>query len=662
MTVDLFYESSKYFENPIEQFQFFDKYSRFNWDLGRRETWIETVDRTVNFLKELSNNLLDKEDYNEIREAILNKEVMPSMRLLASAGPAARRNNIAIYNCSYLGIDDIKAFGEMMLISMNGCGVGYSVESQYVNKLPLLPDNLIQSVDEFIIKDSTEGWQQATDYLFESLFNGVIPVFDYSQLRPEGAILKTKGGRSSGPAILMTTFDSIIKLFLKYYIKTQQGYMLNASYNRLSTLDAHDIATLIGECSISGGSRRTAMIALFDETDRAMLNAKAGDFPVNRYNANNSVVFDRDVNQVDFLNMMMNMFSNNNGEPGIMNRFAAKGQIPDRREIRDFGLNPCGEIFLRHLQFCNLSAVVARAKDTLDDLMRKIRLATIIGTIQSMATHFPGLREEWVKNSIEERLLGVDITGQRDSELLNNDSGAIREVLKFYAVDVNKKYAEKLGIKQSAAVTCVKPSGNTSVMVNCASGLHARPFKHYLRNVIVMKSTPMYKTLLENSVPMTSISETKALVHFPIKSPDNAITEEDLSAIDQLEYWKLNKVHYTEHNPSCTIKYREDEIVDILDWTWKHKDIISGITFLPIVDADYPYLPIERISEEEYNKLISEFPNIDFSVMQQFEQEDYTTAAQELACSAGVCDLPFLPEELSMEIEYENMDTVNILQ
>lgn len=630
--------SKQYFPTPLQEFQFYDKYSRFNYDLGRRETWLETVKRAVDFLRELSENKLSEDDYSTIQEMILNMEIMPSMRLLAMAGDAARRTNISIYNCSFMGIDDIACFGEALYISMSGCGVGYSVENKFVDKLPQLPKTLINSDIIRVVKDDTEGWKEAVDTHLTNLYGGILVKFDYSQLRPKGSILKTKGGRASGPEALIRCINFITKEF---------HTAIHMQQDKLTSLQVHDIMCSIGDCAVSGGTRRTAMISLFDYDDFEMRNCKqyADKRPI-RYNANNSAVWD-ELDDITYLQQMTTMFYHKNGEPGIFSRKNAQRITPARRDGRYIeGTNPCGEINLRNMQFCNLSSVICRKDDTFQDLARKIKYATIIGTIQSMAIYFPGLRPQWRQNCEEERLLGVGLDGIMDCDFLNKDTkGMALWELKMKAANVNFEYADKLGINRSAAITCIKPSGNTSQLVNCSSGMHPRYSKFYIRNVRVNTSSPVYKVLYMSGVPMvpengqTEENMVTAVASFPVKSPDNAFTRYDFTALDLMERWKRNKAGYTEHNPSVTIYYNENEIMDIIQWVWKNKDIVGGMTFLPRDNAQYNNMPFVEITKEEYEKRILSFPKIDWSLIEYYEKEDHTTAAQEVACVSGACEL-----------------------
>ncbi len=877
-----FSESEKYLPTPLQAFQFYDKYSRFDYDLKRRETWVETCQRATDYLAEVSNNLLSKEEYKRINKFMLEMKATPSMRLIAMAGPAARRNNIAIYNCSYLPIDSIDAFVEELLISMAGCGVGYSVERQYVD---LLPDVKIQTgeiLPIFQIVDSTEGWAEAFRKGLETWFDGKNIDFDYSLIRPAGTPLKIKGGRASGPEPLKSLLDFT------------RGIILNRQGSKLRSIDAHDIACKIGEAIVSGGVRRTALISLFDIDDEEMRKSKNGDIyhHQHRWMANNSAVWKEDMTQEDVLIQLHEMIKGQRGEPGIFSRSNANKIKPSRRKEAIFGTNPCfhpntiietvhgqkkiyeitkptyvysmdenqklvikktsaswiskknaetikitisngksltvtpdhliyiknkgwteaknvqirdhvvallrqrrgtkysgikltsevdwqmehrfiwkgingqipegydinhkdqktyhndinnfeilthsnhailsrkqspnnhqvkdpktgkwisgknskhgvkeiidmpkylksgfhqystvvkieegettdvydiqvedthnliangiiahncGEINLRPYEFCNLSIAIARKEDTEESLREKVEVATIIGTIQSIATHFPGLRPIWRENCEEERLLGVDINGQMDS-VISQDT-QVMERLKKHAVETNKKYAGILGINQSASVTCVKPSGNSSQLFNCSSGLHARWSKYYIRNVRVQASSSLKKVLDDAGVPMdpeNGQNEETAntyVIHFPVKSPDGAIVRSDRNAIEQCEYWLKSKRHWTEHNPSVTIGYSPNEVIDLMKWVYEHKDLIGGMSFLPNDNARYLQMPYEEITEEEYNEKIAAFPTIDFSKLWLYEKEDFTTASHEWACLAGSCEIdPFVKHPAS---------------
>ena len=634
-----FAESDQYFPTQLQKFQFYDKYSRFNYDLGRRETWIETVDRAVNYLKDLSESRLPASIYERIRRAMLEMKAMTSMRLLAMAGPAADRNNIAIYNCSYLPVDSIDSFVEALIISMSGCGVGFSVEGKYVENFPRVRRQTGLAPQTILVEDSAEGWADALRRGLEIWFDGGDAHFDLSLLRPAGAPLKTKGGRASGPEPFRAMLD-----FVRARILARQGSFLRS-------IDAHDIMCAVGNAAVSGGVRRTAMISLFDFDDDDMRRAKEGDFErenSQRWNANNSAVWpERGLTQMEIMRVMQEMFEGGRGEPGIFNRQAATISRPERRKAAEFGTNPCGEIILRPYQFCNLSIAIARRDDTFETLKDKVEIASIIGTIQSMATHFPGLRPQWKENCEEERLLGVDINGQMDSPIAQDPDVQAR--LKQVAIETNRVTAEALGISPSVSVTCVKPSGNSSQLFDCSPGIHTRWSAYYVRNVRVGTHTPIYKVLRDVGAPMdpengqTPENANTWVIHFPVKAPESALTRKDRTAIAQCEYWLQNKTRWTEHNPSVTITYDPDEVLDITKWVWEHRDLIGGMTFLPAFDAQYDQMPYVEITKEEYERLRAEFPQIDFSKLYYHEQEDLTTAAQELACLAGVCEVDFAP-------------------
>ena len=1001
---EAFEQSALYFPTQLQKFQFYDKYSRFNYDLGRRETWIETVDRSVDFLQEISENRLSADLYGELRSGILQMKASPSMRLLAMAGPAARRNNIAIYNCSYMPVDGIDSFVEALIISMSGCGVGYSVESKYIEKFPRVRRQNGAAPLKYVVPDSSEGWAEAVRVGIETWFDGGDILFDYSEVRPAGAPLYTKGGRASGPEPLRQMLE-----FARGRILARQGSFIHS-------LDAHDIMCAVGNAAVSGGVRRTAMIALFDMDDSEMRFSKSGDNIVGneqRWNANNSAVWpEQHLSQAKIARYLLDMVESGRGEPGIFSRGAANRTRPERRAAADFGTNPCvtgdtwvmtangprqadkllssrftalvdgeehcstedgffftghqdiylvetvegyklrataehpvlkvttqtrkkqytewspisdlvegdlirlnnqrgasweaegksasvgwllglligdgtfvrnetknnsallrfwgeksqmmvemahailttnipvrsdmqpmwhptnkywqlsstglatiadeygidpdnknvtdkieqasssfysgflrglfdadgtvlgeqskgisvrlaqsnlellqrvqrmllrlgiassiyqnrreegyrhlpdgrggtkaywtkaqhelvvsreniitfqervgfsdpdkaarlsdkignyrkqpdrerfvariksityigkedvydctvpgvhafdanglyvhncGEISLRPMELCNLSIAIARPNDTFETLAEKVRLATVIGTIQSMATHFPGLRPQWKENCEDERLLGVDINGQLDSPAAQDAD--VQRRLKGIAIETNRVVAAELGINQSASVTCVKPSGNSSQLFDCSPGIHTRWSPYYIRNVRVGTHTPLFKVLRDAGVPMDPEngqmpeSANTWVIHFPVKAPDGSITRNDRTAIEQCNYWLQCKTEWTEHNPSVTITFQPDEVLDIIKWVWENQDKIGGMTFLPAFDAQYDQMPYEEITQEQYEKLIKEFPSIDFSKVYRYENKDLTTAAQELACFAGSCEI-----------------------
>jgi len=665
--VNSFEVSGKYFETPLQQFQFFDKYSRFNYSLGRRETWIETVDRSVAFLRKLSKGLLPETIYHDIRQSILQMDVMPSMRLLAMAGPAAERNNIAIYNCSYMPVDSLASFSEALLISMSGCGVGYSVESSWTNQLPDVQPWKFNRPGIIIVEDTTEGWCTALHDALEHWWNGYDVIFDMSKLRPSGAPLLIKGGRSSGPEPFLKCLNLLRDIIHPPATRHHRGV------TKLRPIDCHDMMCTIGSAAVSGGVRRTAMISLFDYDDHEMRKAKDGvriaEHPM-RWNANNSVVWkDNTVpkNQREFAEDFMEMVSGNTGEPGIFSRWVANSMRPSNRSYAEFGTNPCGEIVLRPWQFCNLSAAIARHDDTPTSLTKKVEIATIIGTIQSMATHFPGLRDMWKKNCEEERLLGVDITGQTDCAILRSEwqATALMAQLRERVFQVNRDTAMMLGINSSAAMTCVKPSGNSSVLLNCSSGLHARHSEYYVRNVRVSSHSPIFHVLRDAHVPMdpengqTRETATTWVVHFPVKSPDGAITRNHETAIDQCERWLRNKRYWTDHNPSCTITYKPNEVIDLMAWVWKHRNVVGGLSFLPWFDAAYAQMPYEACDKETYERLAAAFPIIDWSRIWLYEDHDLTNAAQELACVSGACEIDVHEKDIQVAYDKEQNSWIN---
>lgn len=630
-----FEESARYFPTPLQQFQFYDKYSRFDYSLGRRETWIETVDRAVEYLRELSHNLLESDVYDSIRRAVLNMEAMPSMRLLAMAGPAARRNNLACFNCSYAPIVDLQSFVEGLIISMSGCGLGFSVERQYVDQLPRIARQRGFKPDLHVVDDSSEGWADALRVGLEAWASGHDVKFDFSLVRPAGTPLKTKGGRASGPEPLRAMLN-----FARGRILARQGGVLRP-------IDAHDIMCAVGNAAVSGGVRRTALISLFDYDDYEMRHAKDGNFDQTdnqRWNANNSAVWPAGgLTQIEFVSQFMEMVQGRRGEPGIFNRENASRTKPTRRKDAIFGTNPCSEVNGPPYFVCNLSIAVARLWDSLETLSDKVIIATTIGTIQSMATYFPSLRPEWKRNAEDERLLGVDITGQMDAPIIRDSD--VKRQMKALAIETNRRIAAQLGINPSAAITCNKPSGNSSQMLDCASGIHARHAPYYIRNVRVSAHSPLFRVMQDEGVPMspengqTAQDATTWVIHFPVKSPDGAITRHDLNAIQQCENWLDNKLNWTEHNPSVTISYKPDEVLDLMKWVWEHRDVIGGMSFLPDSDAKYDNMPYVEISQAEYERLAAEFPVIDFAKIYRYEHEDLTNAAQELACVAGNCEV-----------------------
>lgn len=633
-------DSKKYFRNPLSEFVYYRSYARWIEEENRRETWIETVDRYISFMKKNLGNKMKENEYKEVREAILKQEAMPSMRLLQFAGKAAERTNVCAYNCSFIAPSTFQDFGEIIYISMCGTGVGFSVESKNIQSLPQIKPQTGKKLPTYIIPDSKEGWADAFVHGMKTWFDGNDVEFDFSLLRPAGARLKTMGGKSSGPQPLIDLLG-----FTRERILKRQG-------RHLRNIDAHDIICKIGECVVSGGVRRSALISLSDLDDQEMREAKIGQFWVNegqRMLANNSAVYNSKPTETDFLKEWISLIESGAGERGIFNRGGLYTSLPKRRleiskdYIGEMGTNPCGEIILRSKQFCNLSEVVARADDKEEDLMRKIKIATILGTYQSTLINFPYLSKGWKNNCEAERLLGVSITGQWDSALARN--GEMLKKLKNEAIKFNKIYAKRFGVNESTAITCVKPSGTVSQTVDCASGMHPRHAPYYIRRVRISATDSLFKMMKDQGVsyyPEVGQAMNNAntyVLEFPMKSPEGAICKDDISAIDQLEHWKVVKVNYTEHNPSVTISVGDDEWIKVAHWLFENWDIVGGLSFLPRTNHVYQLAPYEAIDEKKYKDLVSKMPEIDFSKIITYELKDETEVKRELACASGVCDI-----------------------
>jgi ribonucleoside-diphosphate reductase alpha chain len=636
----LTYESKKYFRNPIAEFIYYRTYSRWIEEEGRRETWIETVDRYMNFMKANLEHRLSEDEYAAIRAAILRQEVMPSMRLLWSAGKAATATNVAAYNCSFIAPRRLEDFAEIMYLLMCGTGVGFSVENQNVQELPIVARQTGKTLPVHVIEDSKEGWGNALTLGLKAWYGGLDVAFDYSKLRPAGARLRTMGGRSSGPGPLRALLD-----FSRAKILSRQG-------RRLSSLDVHDIICKIGEVVVAGGVRRSALISLSDLDDEEMRFAKTGPFyftDPQRQMANNSAVYNAKPSSAQFLEEWLALAKSGTGERGIFNRGSLPKQLPERRwKVFEpywgrCGTNPCGEIILRSKQFCNLTEVVARPDDTEESLLEKIRLATILGTYQSMLTSFPYLSKEWKENCEEERLLGVSITGQWDSPAARRPETLVK--LRARAIEVNREYARRFGINASTAITCVKPSGTVSQLVDAASGMHPRHSRYYIRRVRISATDPLFQMLREQKFPhhpevgQLESTATTFVLDFPVKAPEGAVLRNDLSALDQLEHWKTVKECFTEHNPSVTVSVAQDEWVLVADWLYRHWDLLGGLSFLPREEHVYQLAPYEEITEEEYHHLTRDLPEIDFAAIMAYEKEDSTTGAKELACVGNVCEV-----------------------
>ena len=640
-----------------QSFIYLSRYSRWLEEEGRRETWDETVNRLIVFFRNhVENNLgvkdqLDDKDWNMIRNSILSLEVMPSMRSLMTAGPALERENIAGYNCSYIPVDNPKSFDEILYILMNGTGVGFSVERQYINELPTIPDIEFERTDDVIsIADSKEGWARAFKDLISYLYTNRIPKIDVSKIRPAGSRLKTFGGRASGPQPLVDLFDFTIRKFEE------------ARGRKLSSLECHDIVCKIGEVVVVGGVRRSALISLSNLSDDRMRMAKSGAWSFTnpeRALANNSAVYTDRPDTGIFMNEWQSLYESKSGERGIFNRRSAQNKAAQNgRRISDinFGTNPCSEIILRPNQFCNLTEVVCRPADDKNILARKIRVATLLGTIQSTLTSFGYLRKRWLDNTAEERLLGVSLTGIMDCKLLNfspltlDYSAQITYLsdtlnyLRNVAVTTNKKWSEKLGINQSTAITCVKPSGTVSQLVDSASGIHTRHAPYYIRTVRADVKDPITIFMKEHGIPNEPdlmSPEHTTVFSFPIKANTNSKFRNDLNAVQQLEIWKTYAEHWCEHKPSVTVSVKENEWVEVGAWCWKNFDYLSGVSFLPYSDHTYKQAPYQEISKEEYARVKKTMPKkaIDWSQLKDFEEEDNTTGSQELACTGGVCEL-----------------------
>ena len=608
------------------------RYARYLPEENRRETWEETVDRMVNYLSSKNKGLT--KEFKEIREAVLNLEIMPSMRLMMSAGEACERDNIAAYNCSYLAMNNKRAFSEALYILMNGTGVGFSCERQEISKLPSIPETISNCDDVIVVGDSKLGWAKAFKKLLSSLWEGDIPTIDYSQVRPAGARLKTFGGRASGPEPLKRLFDFVIDTF-----KHAQG-------RKLSSIEVHDITCMIGEIVVVGGVRRSALISLSNLTDKRMREAKMGawynDFAY-RGLANNSVAYTERPDMETFMDEWVSLVKSKSGERGIFNRVAAQVQAEKQGREKDlnYGTNPCSEIILRDKQFCNLTEVVVRANDTKETLTRKVQLATILGTLQSNLTNFQFLSAEWTKNTKEERLLGVSLTGIMDAKITSNPDPIFLEELKNEANKTNKKYAKMLDIEPSKSITCIKPSGTVSQLVDSSSGIHTRHSPYYIRTIRMDKKDSIYNFLKDQGVSVEDEQfrpESTAVFSFPIKAPKGAITRDDMTAIQQLENWLLYQRHFCHHKPSVTISVKDDEWMEVGSWVWKYFDEISGISFLPHSDHTYVQAPYQECDKETYDKLYKTTPR-DIDWMTFKEETDNTEGAQTLACSSGGCEI-----------------------
>lgn len=620
---------------PYQNFIALSRYAR--WKGDARETWSETVSRYIDSV--VKPKAGDDTYTKNIEQAILNLEVMPSMRAMMTAGKALERDNTAGYNCSYLPVDDPKSFDEAMFILLCGTGVGFSVERQFISKLPEVPELFVS--DTIIhVKDSKEGWAKGFRQLLALLWAGEIPKWDVSKIRPAGARLKTFGGRASGPAPLVELFNFAVQTF-----KSAQG-------RKLSSIECHDLMCFIGQIVVVGGVRRSAMISLSNLSDDRMRHAKSGNWwetAGHRALANNSVSYTEKPDMETFMREWTALVESKSGERGVFNRQASKIQAAKngrRDENYEFGTNPCSEIILRPYQFCNLTEVVVRATDTIEDLERKVRMATILGTIQSTFTKFPYLRKVWTTNTEEERLLGVSLTGIMDNALMTSKNAGLDktlEHLKAVAVETNKEWAERLDIPVAAAITCVKPSGTVSQLVDSASGIHARHSPYYVRTVRGDNKDPLTNFLKDQGVPSEPCvmkPDTTTVFSFPVQSPSGSITRNDMTAIEQLEMWLTYQRHWCEHKPSVTISVRDEEWMEVGAFVYKYFDEMSGVSFLPHSDHTYQQAPYQDCSKEEYQDLFDVMPtDIDWTKLSDYEKEDNTSGMQTMACTGDVCEM-----------------------
>ena len=621
------------------------RYARWKEDEQRRETWSETVSRYFDYM---TKHLADKHGFKitsslraELEDAVLTQEVMPSMRALMTSGPALDRCHVGGYNCSYVPVDSPRAFDETMYVLMCGTGVGFSVERNNVEKLPTVSEDFNHTDTVIKVGDSRPGWAKSLKELIAMLYTGQLPKYDVSEVRAAGARLKTFGGRASGPQPLVELFDFCVEVFRK------------AAGRKLYPIECHDLMCKIGEVVVVGGVRRSALISLSNLNDDQMRNAKAGqwwEYEGQRALANNSVAYKGKPEMGTFMREWMSLYDSKSGERGIFNRQSAQKQAAKNgRRDADwaFGCNPCSEIILRPYQFCNLSEVVVRDTDTVTTLKRKVALATTLGTFQSTLTDFKYLRKVWKNNTEEERLLGVSLTGIMDSKLMSGKSSTklepMLEELKEISVQTNATIAKRLGITQSTAITCIKPSGTVSQLTDASSGIHARHNPHYIRTVRGDNKDPLTQFLVDVGIPAepdVTKPDSTTVFSFPMKSPRSAVCRVDMTAIEQLELWLVYQRHWCEHKPSVTISVKEDEWMEVGAWTYEHFDEVSGISFLPFSEHTYKQAPYQDCTAEEYKSMLKQMPKqIDWDKLQEFEKEDTTSGGRELACTAGVCEV-----------------------
>ena len=628
---------------PYQEYIHLSRYARYRYEDNRRETWNETVDRYFGFFK---GHLKEQCDFNftdkaidPIKNAVLDLEVMPSMRCLMTAGEALKRENVSGYNCSYIAVDSLRAFDELLYVLMNGTGVGFSVERQFVTKLPLINEEFHDTDTVIIVSDSKLGWAKSVRELISLLAAGQIPKWNLSRIRAAGAPLKTFGGRASGPEPLEDLFKFCVAIFRE------------AAGRKLTSIEAHDICCKIAEVVVVGGVRRSALISLSNLSDDRMRHAKAGrwwESNVQRALANNSACYTEKPDMGIFMEEWKSLYESKSGERGMFNRHAAQTQAAKntRRDAEhEFGTNPCSEIILRDREFCNLSEVVVREEDTIETLTEKVKIATIIGTMQSTLTNFRYLNRKWQENCEEERLLGVSLTGIMDNTLTNGKTKGLEELLRKLrqvAVDTNLQWSKKLGIPQSAAITCVKPSGTVSQLVDSASGIHARHNPYYIRTVRADKKDPLAKMMYDAGFPVED-DVTKPdhtwVFSFPVKGPKNGIYRKDMTAVEQLELWRVYQENWCEHKPSITVSVKEEEWMGVGAWTYENFDMMSGVSFLPFADHTYRQAPYQDCDKEQYESLLKKMPDADWSKLSDYEEKDMTAGSQELACSADGCEV-----------------------
>lgn len=632
--------------DPYRNFIAVSRYARWDEEKGRRETWTETVDRYVGFMdSHLTNRYMFDmpiELQDDIRAAIVNHKVMPSMRALMTAGPALERENLAGYNCSFISVDSARAFDEALYVLMNGTGLGFSVTQEDVNKLPIIDDEFFQSDTTIVVADSKLGWAKALKELVAMLYTGQIPFINTDKVRPQGARLKTFGGRASGPDPLREV--------LKYFISTFK----KAAGRKLTTIECHDLMCKIAEIVVVGGVRRAALISLSDLGDVKVAKAKVGEWwstQGQRALANNSAIYNDKPDVETFLAEWTNLIESKSGERGIFNLDSIRKHVTKagrRDPSKITGVNPCGEIALRANGLCNLTEVVVEPTDTIADVKEKIRLATILGTYQSTLTNFKYLRKSWRENAEEERLLGVSLTGQFGNTFFNGSEGldelaTALDELRAYAIEVNKEWAAKLGINQSVAITTVKPSGTVSQLVKSSSGMHPWHSKYYLRSVRNSNNDPVTQFLKDSGIPNEPCvmrPQDTTIFYYPTAAPKGAITRKDLTALEHLEIWRVYRNHWTEHNPSVTISVRDEEWLDVAAWVYRNWEDVAGISFLPTSDHVYKQAPYQDVTEEEYEAWMEKMPaEVHWTLLAHYEVEDNTESSQTLACVAGGCEV-----------------------